>query len=47
MVSQVPYAFYAQLKNYLSATKKELGMLINFGQPSLFYKRVINTNNIQ
>lgn len=46
-VSQVPGAFYAQIKNYLSATKKELGMLINFGQPSLFYKRVINTYNIQ
>jgi|SRR5690554_324451 len=44
-VSQVPDAFYAQIKNYLSATKKELGMLINFGQPSLTYKRIINANN--
>jgi GxxExxY protein len=44
-VSQVPNAFYVQIKNYLTATKKELGMLINFGQPSLTYKRIINSNN--
>jgi GxxExxY protein len=44
-VDQVPNAFYAQIKNYLTATKLELGMLINFGQPSLTYKRIINTNN--
>ena len=42
-VSQVPIAFYSQLKNYLTATKKELGMLINFGQSSLVYKRILNT----
>src|SRR5690606_474380 len=44
-VSQIPIIFYAQLKNYLAATNKELGMLINFGQPSLNYKRIINTKN--
>ncbi|WP_245760411.1 GxxExxY protein [Salegentibacter flavus] len=46
-VSYVPVLFYSQLKNYLTATKKELGMLINFGQPSLTYtyKRIINTQN--
>ena len=44
-VSQVPIVFYSQLKNYLAATKKELGMLINFGQPSLTYKRVLNTKS--
>ena len=44
-VSQVPVAFYAQIKNYLTATKKELGMLINFGQSSLVYKRVLNTKS--
>ncbi|MGM5469159.1 GxxExxY protein [Flavobacteriaceae bacterium LMO-SS05] len=44
-VTQIPNSFYAQLKNYLAATKMELGMLINFGQPSLTYKRIINTNN--
>ena len=42
-VSQVPNAFYAQLKNYLTATKMELGMLVNFGQSSLVYKRILNT----
>ena len=44
-VSQVPVAFYAQIKNYLMATKNELGILINFGQPSLVYKRILNTKN--
>lgn len=34
-----------QLKNYLMATKKELGILVNFGQPSLNYRRIINPKN--
>lgn len=42
-VKHIPVAFYSQLNNYLTATKKELGILINFGTPSLTYKRVINT----
>ncbi|MCF6297578.1 MAG: GxxExxY protein [Flavobacteriaceae bacterium] len=42
-VSQIPVAFYAQVKNYLTATKMELGMLINFGESSLTYKRIINS----
>lgn len=46
-VDQVPNAFYSQIKNYLTATKIELGMLINFGQPSLTYKRVINSNDLR
>ena len=46
-VSQIPVAFYAQLKNYLKCTNMELGMLINFGTPSLTYKRIINQNNSQ
>jgi GxxExxY protein len=46
-VHQTPNIFYAQLKNYLTATNKELGMLINFGQASLAYKRIINTNNLK
>ncbi|HLP04507.1 MAG TPA: GxxExxY protein [Paludibacter sp.] len=33
-----------QTKNYLSATKFQLGLLVNFGSKSLTYKRVINTN---
>lgn len=32
----------AQLINYLKATRKKLGILINFGKPSLQYKRIIN-----
>lgn len=46
-VDRVPIAFYSQIKNYLTATKIELGMLINFGQPSLTYKRIINSNDSQ
>ncbi|MCC8358466.1 GxxExxY protein [Salinimicrobium sediminilitoris] len=42
-VKHIPVAFYSQLNNYLTATKKELGILINFGTPSLTYMRVINT----
>ena len=45
-VSQVPNIFYSQIKNYLTATKKELGMLVNFGQSSLTYKRIINSKNM-
>ncbi len=41
-VSQIPSAFFAQLKNYLKCTNMELGMLINFGTSSLTYKRIIN-----
>jgi GxxExxY protein len=43
-VSQIPVIFYSQLTNYLKCTKMELGILINFGMPSLFYKRIINMN---
>lgn len=31
-----------QLRNYLKATNTRLGILINFGLPSLSYKRVLN-----
>lgn len=41
-LSQIPSAFFAQLKNYLKCTNMELGMLINFGTSSLTYKRIIN-----
>ncbi|MBX7256324.1 MAG: GxxExxY protein [Candidatus Hydrogenedentes bacterium] len=30
----------AQLINYLKATRKEVGLLINFGKPKLEYKRL-------
>ncbi len=42
VVKQMPNIFYAQLKNYLTATKMELRMLLNFGERSLNYKRIIN-----
>ncbi len=32
----------SHLINYLQATRKPLGILINFGKPSLQYKRIIN-----
>lgn len=41
-VKAVPVIFYSQLKNYLTATNKELGLLINFGEASLNYKRILN-----
>jgi len=36
---------HAQLINYLSATKHELGLLVNFGMPSLQYNRFIVSKN--
>ena len=44
-VSNMPSAFYAQLRNYLRSTEMKLGILINFGQSSLQYKRVVNSHN--
>ncbi|HLS31157.1 MAG TPA: GxxExxY protein [Flavobacteriaceae bacterium] len=44
-VSFMPKGFYKQLNNYLKATRKKLGMLVNFGKPSLEYKRIVNTKN--
>jgi GxxExxY protein len=35
----------AQLSNYLKATNLRIGLLINFGNKSLEYKRLIYTNN--
>lgn len=34
--------FSKQTLNYLKATNKKLGLLINFGEKSLKYKRIIN-----
>ena len=31
----------AQVLNYLKATKFKLGLLVNFGEPSLKYKRLV------
>lgn len=35
---------YKQTINYLAATQKQIGLLVNFGEDSLVYKRVIHTN---
>ena len=32
----------AQIINYLKATKMKLGLLVNFGEPSLKYERFVN-----
>jgi len=32
-----------QVINYLSATKYKLSYLVNFGAPTIYYKRIINT----
>ncbi|UJF28822.1 GxxExxY protein [Kaistella sp. 97-N-M2] len=41
-VSYLHDIFSYQLQNYLKATNKKLGILINFGEKSLKYKRIIN-----
>ena len=35
-----------QVINYLKATNFQVGLLINFGQPSLKWKRFINTPSV-
>lgn len=42
-VSEISSVHEAQLINYLKATKKELGIIINFGKDTLEYKRFLNT----
>ena len=41
-VEQLQSAHMAQVLNYLSATGYKLALLINFGEKSLKYKRVVN-----
>lgn len=41
-VRMMPKAFYRQIKNYLKATNYRLGLLVNFGESSLAYKRILN-----
>ena len=40
-ISELNESCYNQIINYLKATKKRLGLIINFGAESLEYKRVI------
>jgi len=42
-VSAILPVHQAQLINYLKATKKQLGIIINFGTDSLEYNRFLNT----
>ena len=37
----------AQLYNYLKATGYQLGLLINFGEPSLIHKRIVCSHYFQ
>jgi GxxExxY protein len=43
-LSSLTNEYLSQIINYLKATKNEIGLLINFGQESLEYKRVIFEN---
>jgi GxxExxY protein len=40
-VSQGIEVYYSQLINYLTATKFRVGLMFNFGTPSLVWKRVV------
>src|SRR5699024_11334550 len=44
-VSHIPKVFYHQVKNYLKATNYRLGILVNFGESSLTYHRILNKTN--
>ena len=44
-LSELTSQHEAQVLNYLKATGFKLGLLINFGQTSLQYKRIIKSNN--
>lgn len=44
-VETMPKSFESQLVNYLKTTEYELGLLINFGAPKLYIKRLIWTQN--
>lgn len=43
-VSEINETHYNQVLNYLTAFELEIGLLINFGENSLKFKRFINSN---
>ena len=44
-VSALARQHEAQLLNYLSATNVQVGLLINFGNPRIQYRRLTRRNN--
>lgn len=44
-VSEINNAHFNQILNYLKAYQKEIGLLINFGEESLKFRRFINKVN--
>tara|TARA_R110002124_G_scaffold287343_2_gene473434 strand:+ start:6222 stop:6656 length:435 start_codon:yes stop_codon:yes gene_type:complete len=45
-VGEINNAHFNQVLNYLKAYKKEIGLLINFGEESLKFRRFINKRNV-
>ena len=45
VIKEVDNGDYNQILNYLRVFKLEVGLLINFGAPSLQFKRLINSLN--
>jgi GxxExxY protein len=43
-ISEITPIHHAQIINYLNAYKLEIGLLINFGEKSLVYKRFIKSD---
>lgn len=43
-ISEINETHYNQILNYLTAFRLEIGLLINFGENSLHFKRFINSN---
>lgn len=43
-LSEIDETHYNQILNYLTAFQLEIGLLINFGENSLRFKRFINSN---
>lgn len=46
-IKELEQRHFSQILNYLKAYKLEVGLLINFGESSLKWKRVINSRSRQ